>query len=100
VDGGETCDGGNRTACDGCSRDCAAEVGLGCGDGVPFPACGELCDDADAVSGDGCSPACVFERVPGGGSETSDCFTEWLVDDPTNVPHAGFPSVHDCMPLT
>ncbi len=85
VDGGETCDDGNRDACDGCSRDCAPEVGLGCGDSVPFPACGELCDDGNGIDGDGCA-ACVLERIPGGGSERSDCHAEWSIDNAANAP--------------
>ncbi len=86
IDGGETCDDGNREDCDGCSASCAVEAGIGCGDGVPYPACGELCDDGNAVAGDGCSPTCALERVPGGGSSTTECYTEWSVENPANDP--------------
>ena len=100
VDAGETCDDGNRTSCDGCSRDCAVETGLGCGDGVPYPACGELCDDGNAVDGDGCTTACELERIPGGGSAPSDCHTEWSVDNAANAPrfdkHGDVSNVQTC----
>jgi hypothetical protein len=29
---------------------------------------------------------CTLERVPGGGSTSTDCLAEWLVVNPTNVP--------------
>lgn len=86
IDSGETCDDGNRTDCDGCSRDCVLELGLGCGDGIALPACGELCDDGNAEAGDGCTPACVPERIPGGGKPATDCHTEWSIDNATNTP--------------
>ena len=86
VDAGESCDDGNRRSCDGCSRDCAVETGLGCGDGVPYPACGELCDDGNTIDGDGCTTSCELERIPGGGGITSDCHTEWSVDNAANAP--------------
>ncbi len=86
VDTGESCDDGNRTSCDGCSRTCHPEAGFGCGDGVPFPACGELCDDGNAVDGDGCTIGCTLERAPGGGGPTHDCYTEWSIDNAANEP--------------
>lgn len=88
IDTNETCDDGNTVDCDGCSGTCVVEAGLGCGDGVPFPACGEFCDDANDTDGDGCS-SCSLERARGGGSAPSDCFTEWSIDNPTNEPRFG-----------
>jgi cysteine-rich repeat protein len=85
IDGGEACDDGNTSDCDGCSAECVVEAGLGCGDGVPFPTCGEACDDANAIDGDGCA-SCVLERGSGGGSATTDCFTAWSIDNPANEP--------------
>ena len=86
IDTGETCDDGNRDDCDGCSHDCQAEIGLGCGDGVAYPACGETCDDGNATAGDGCATDCRIERVPGGGAPNTDCWIEWSVDNPANLP--------------
>ncbi len=86
IDGGEGCDDGNRDDCDGCSPTCGVETGLGCGDGVPYPACGEQCDDANATTGDGCSPTCTHERIRGGGASVTDCLTEWSVANPANTP--------------
>lgn len=91
IDAGETCDDAGTVSCDGCSATCALEVGLGCGDGVPFPICGETCDDGDADDGDGCTPLCALERAPGGGSPTSDCYTAWSIDNPTNEPRFDAP---------
>jgi cysteine-rich repeat protein len=88
VDGGESCDDGNVNDCDGCSADCVTETGLGCGDGIPFPACGEACDDGNAIDGDGCT-TCVLERGPGGGSAKTECFSEWSIDNPANEPRFG-----------
>src|SRR5262249_24904053 len=62
------------------------EVGLGCGDGIAVPECGEQCDDGNAVVGDGCTSACRVEPIYGGGSSTTDCFSEWVVDNPSNLP--------------
>jgi cysteine-rich repeat protein len=89
VDDGEACDDGNPASCDGCSDHCVAEPGLACGDGIPEVLCGEQCDDANDVVGDGCSGPCRLERVRGGGSPTTDCETEWVVDNPTNLPLLG-----------
>jgi cysteine-rich repeat protein len=86
VDTGEECDDGNTDPCDGCSSTCTIEPGLGCGDGVPVPACGEQCDDANAVAGDGCTTACQVEPIYGGGSSLTDCFSEWVVNNPSNTP--------------
>jgi cysteine-rich repeat protein len=85
TDGGEECDDGNATPCDGCSA-CRVDVGLGCGDGIAIPACGETCDDGNAVVGDGCAPDCRLERAPGGGPAPTDCFTAWSIDNPANEP--------------
>lgn len=86
VDGGEECDDGNTTSCDGCDVLCRSEPGLVCGDGIANAACGQTCDDGNTVPGDGCTPECTPERVPGGGSPASDCFLEWQVNNPANVP--------------
>jgi cysteine-rich repeat protein len=86
VDTGEECDDGNNANCDGCSGLCANEIGLGCGDGIPFPLCGESCDDANTVAGDGCSANCTAERALGGGSPAVDCLAEWSIDNPANSP--------------
>ena len=86
VDGGEECDDGNQESCDGCSRHCAIEPGLACGDGIANPACGQYCDDGNAIAGDGCDPSCALERIPGGGAAAGDCFVEWQVNNPANEP--------------
>ena len=86
MDAGEGCDDGNLESCDGCSDHCVPEPGLVCGDGIPEVLCGEQCDDGNAVVGDGCKSACRLERIPGGGSRVTDCKTEWVVDNPANVP--------------
>ena len=100
LDTGEACDDGNRDDCDGCNRYCEVEAGLGCGDGVAFPACGETCDDANGIVGDGCSPDCRVERIPGGGAPATDCYVEWSVDNPANVPlldkHGRFSDLQQC----
>jgi aspartyl-tRNA(Asn)/glutamyl-tRNA(Gln) amidotransferase subunit A len=62
----EECDDGNTDDCDGCSSACHAEIGLVCGDGIPYPACGQSCDDGNLVDRDGCSATCALERIPGG----------------------------------
>jgi len=102
VDGGEACDDGNTASCDGCSAHCTVEVGLTCGDGVTAPAgCGETCDDGNGIVGDGCSAACALERIPGGGSTHTDCYAEWRVDNPTNLPlldpHGRFSAQQVCV---
>ena len=101
LDDGEACDDGNRTSCDGCSDLCVPEPGLVCGDGIPEVLCGEQCDDGNAVVGDGCSAPCTLERIPGGGSPTTDCLAEWVVDNPTNVPlldkRGAFSGVQACV---
>lgn len=69
VTNNETCDDGNTTGGDGCSRDCkretdwiCAEPGkpctstIACGDGMVTG--NEVCDDRNKVSGDGCSEDC------------------------------------------
>ena len=87
VDSGGGCDDGNRNDCDGCDHACTPEIGLGCGDGIAFPACGETCDDGNnSVVGDGCAPGCTLERIPGGGLPKTDCYVEWSIDNPENVP--------------
>jgi cysteine-rich repeat protein len=85
-DSGEACDDGTATPCDGCDAACQPVVGLACGDGILVPGCSDQCDDGNAIVGDGCAPGCTFERVPGGGSKTTDCVAEWIVDNPSNVP--------------
>ena len=86
ADGGEECDDGNVTSCDGCSQQCRSEPGLVCGDGITNTVCGETCDDGNDVVGDGCGPSCALERIPGGGGTTTDCFLEWQVNNPANAP--------------
>lgn len=86
VDEGETCDDGNQTAGDGCSRSCDREV---CGDEIVQTP--EQCDDGDNqyALGDACSPACrqptacddcALARCPsqlGDASLLDDC---WLLE--------------------
>ena len=68
----ETCDDGNQTGGDGCSRDCQTETDwicaepgqpcastVICGDGVVAGA--ETCDDRNTDVGDGCSADCQLE---------------------------------------
>lgn len=86
VDGGELCDDGTVSPCDGCDAACQPVGGLACGDGILVPGCGDQCDDGNALVGDGCAPTCTLERVPGGGSAATDCLSEWIVPNPTNVP--------------
>lgn len=86
VDGGEVCDDGTASPCDGCDETCQPVAGLACGDGIVVPGCGVACDDGNAVVGDGCAPTCTLERVPGGGSTGTDCLGEWIVPNPTNLP--------------
>jgi cysteine-rich repeat protein len=73
---------------------------LVCGDGIPETLCGEQCDDGNLVVGDGCSGPCRLERIPGGGSPATDCFAEWVVDNPANAPrfdkHGAFSGVQVC----
>ena len=83
---GEECEDGNANVCDGCDRACHLERGLVCGDGLSVPGCGEPCDDGNDVVGDGCSPGCVLERIPGGGSGSTDCYTEWVAENAANQP--------------
>jgi cysteine-rich repeat protein len=86
IDDGEGCDDGNLTSCDGCSDLCVPEPGLVCGDGIPELLCDEQCDDGNFIVGDGCRASCRLERIPGGGSPTSDCHVEWVVGNPANAP--------------
>ncbi len=85
LDSAEACDDGNQTSCDGCSATCTVEPGALCGDAVVSAGC-EGCDDGNAVAGDGCAPTCALERVLGGGPSTTECYTEWRVDNAANVP--------------
>ncbi len=86
ADAGEACDDGTPSPCDGCDASCQVVAGLACGDGILVPGCADQCDDGNLVAGDGCGPACTLERIPGGGSASSDCESEWIVANPTNVP--------------
>ena len=86
ADGGEACDDGTVTPCDGCDASCQPVAGLTCGDGIVVAGCADQCDDGNAVVGDGCAPMCTLERVPGGGSATTDCLSEWIVTNPSNLP--------------
>jgi cysteine-rich repeat protein len=60
---GEQCDDGNIADGDGCSANCAVEVGPNCGDGNLEAANGEECDDGNVQAGDGCSANCQFEPL-------------------------------------
>jgi cysteine-rich repeat protein len=87
IDTAEECDDGNTDDCDGCSSACHAEIGLVCGDGIPYPACGQMLrrrrsDRSRRLLGDR-----TLERIPGGGSPPTECKTEWVVDDPGNEPY-------------
>jgi cysteine-rich repeat protein len=55
--GGEECDDGNQTSCDGCDRDCTLPACLN------GSACGpdELCDDGNTKLEDGCNTSCQPE---------------------------------------
>lgn len=86
ADAAEACDDGTVSPCDGCDGTCQPVAGLVCGDGILVAGCADQCDDGNAVVGDGCAPQCTYERVPGGGSAKTDCFAEWIVPNPTNVP--------------
>jgi len=85
-DAGEGCDDGTTSPCNGCDGTCQLVAGLGCGDGILVAGCGVQCDDGNGVAGDGCASGCSYERIPGGGSRTSDCLSEWIVANPSNVP--------------
>lgn len=87
TDATEQCDDGNFVGCDGCSPSCRIETGLVCGDGIAEAGCGETCDDGNLTARDGCSPTCVAERIPGGGSATTDCYAEWSVRNAGNEPY-------------
>ncbi|MBU1239473.1 DUF4215 domain-containing protein [Myxococcota bacterium] len=64
LDDGETCDDGNNTSGDGCSRGCTDEDNTSvCGNGLLE--IGEECDDGNQIPHDGCSPSCVNEYVCG-----------------------------------
>jgi cysteine-rich repeat protein len=101
VDSGEECDDGNTEACDGCSPACTIEPGLVCGDNLTASTCGEQCDDGNNGIGDGCTGQCLVEPIYGGGSATTDCFVEWSVNNPTNVPlldpKGQFPNKQRCV---
>ncbi len=86
ADGGEACDDGTASPCDGCDATCQPVAGLVCGDGILVPGCGDQCDDGNGVPGDGCATTCTLERIPGGGSPSTDCLSEWIVANPTNLP--------------
>jgi cysteine-rich repeat protein len=87
TDDGEGCDDGNHVACDGCNEFCEIEAGIVCGDGVVAPfGCGEHCDDGNGDAGDGCSATCAIERATGGGSQTTDCWAAWRIDNASNQP--------------
>lgn len=85
-DAGEACDDGDPSPCDGCDAACQPVGGLVCGDGGVVPGCSEQCDDGNTAAGDGCTAGCAFERIPGGGAAKTDCQSEWIVDNPANVP--------------
>jgi cysteine-rich repeat protein len=86
ADGGEACDDGTASPCDGCDVTCQPVTGLACGDGILVAGCTDQCDDGNVVAGDGCAAMCTLERIPGGGSTSTDCLSEWIVRNPTNLP--------------
>ncbi len=57
VDGGEECDDGNQTSCDGCSFDCKLEANLPDGDGNGVP---DVCESCAAAA-----PLCAPQPVAG-----------------------------------
>lgn len=84
LDHAETCDDGNQSSGDGCSRLCQPEDGWTCGDaGAACDRCGDAsrqasegCDDGNDKSGDGCSSACKVEMgwsCPVAGQECQRC---------------------------
>jgi cysteine-rich repeat protein len=86
TDAGEECDDGNPDLCDGCSPDCRIEPAIVCGDGAQSRVCGEQCDDTNGALLDGCTASCQLERIPGGGTPSTDCLSEWSISNTTNVP--------------
>ena len=65
TDKGETCDDGNKTNGDGCSKHCLLEKGYACEGTVCATICGdgiraglEACDDGGTADGDGCKSDC------------------------------------------
>lgn len=78
LDGGELCDDGNLTSCDGCNQDCDRIDGV-CGDGIRE--CGEQCDDGNTLSGDGCESNCTLppltELMVQGSPLHQGCQAEW-----------------------
>lgn len=94
LDGGETCDDGNRLSCDGCANDCM-RVDDVCGDGTRE--CTEQCDDGNTTSGDGCEADCtlpvVAEILVPGSPLVRGCLAEWklfhsnpALDDGSGLP--------------
>ena len=70
----KTCDDGNTTSGDGCSKECKVEFGYACdpltgrnckpgvcGDGIIQV--GEECDDGNTMPNDGCDPKCKREPI-------------------------------------
>jgi cysteine-rich repeat protein len=72
----------------------------GCG-GRLLPTCGEQCDDGNTVAGDGCASTCEVEPIYGGGTYLTDCFSEWVVNNPGNTPlldgHGHFSASQGCV---
>ena len=100
IDTGEECDDHDTEPCDGCDAACRTEPPRVCGDGILLDACGERCDDGNQAAGDGCAADCTFERIAGGGGPRDDCLTEWVVNNPTNVPLTdtrGFRTTQTCV---
>jgi hypothetical protein len=56
------------------------------GEGIRELACYFNCYDGKAVVGDGCLDTCELERIPGSGSKRTDCFIEWSMNNPSNLP--------------
>lgn len=79
VGGGEVCDDGNTTDCDGCHGDCSG-FETGCGDGYTCDA--EACDDDNTNNCDGCRADC--SAVETGCGDGFLCGAEICDDDNSN----------------
>jgi cysteine-rich repeat protein len=79
VGGGEVCDDGNTTNCDGCHGDCSG-FETGCGDG--FTCSSEACDDGNDDNCDGCRADC--SAVETGCGDGFLCGAEVCDDDNSN----------------
>ncbi len=62
VEGNEACDDGNVAAGDGCSKDCAVEVGFDCASGDPS-LCTAICGDGLITGAETCDGSNVNEKT-------------------------------------